>query len=415
MAYTGRMNAFTSTRFASAAATGETWRDISKKVLENLQSIGTQGFRPNIGFLYITDALAGDAGSILALFRSVTGIDHWTGCAAIGVCAGGVEYVDVPAISVLIGQIAENDVRAFHAPAQNIKILRQELEPWLNKHDPMLTVVHADPLSESHPAQMLEEIDTLVGGFMVGGLSSSRTEGVIISREVTATGISGFVFSQDVAVASALSQGCRPMGPQHEISGAEGHVIGYLDSRVPFEVFSEDMKTMAQERLGYKPDEMLLAAGNESPRDLMRLLDGEAHIAFPVQGSDLKDYVVHNIMAIDPENGMMAVTETVEDGRAMMFVYRDDEAVRSDLSSTLVALQNRVRHERGTFAPKAALYVSCVARANVVFGEEGSAPGGEMKLLRDVLGDIPIAGFYANGEISNNRLYGYTGVLTLFL
>ena len=30
------------------------------------------------------------------------------------------------------------------------------------------------------------------------------------------------------------------------------------------------------------------------------------------------------------------------------------------------------------------------------------------------LGDVPLAGFYANGEISHNRLYGYTGVLTLF-
>ncbi len=38
-----------------------------------------------------------------------------------------------------------------------------------------------------------------------------------------------------------------------------------------------------------------------------------------------------------------------------------------------------------------------------------------MRLIRDELGDLPLAGFYANGEISNNRLYGYTGVLALFL
>ena len=35
--------------------------------------------------------------------------------------------------------------------------------------------------------------------------------------------------------------------------------------------------------------------------------------------------------------------------------------------------------------------------------------------FRDELGDFPLVGFFANGEISNNRLYGYTGVLTLFL
>ena len=34
--------------------------------------------------------------------------------------------------------------------------------------------------------------------------------------------------------------------------------------------------------------------------------------------------------------------------------------------------------------------------------------------IKDALGDVPLAGFFANGEICNNRLYGYTGVLTLF-
>jgi small ligand-binding sensory domain FIST len=37
-----------------------------------------------------------------------------------------------------------------------------------------------------------------------------------------------------------------------------------------------------------------------------------------------------------------------------------------------------------------------------------------MKLVQELLGEVPLAGFYANGEISHNRLYAYTGVLTLF-
>ena len=39
----------------------------------------------------------------------------------------------------------------------------------------------------------------------------------------------------------------------------------------------------------------------------------------------------------------------------------------------------------------------------------------ERSLIWDELGDFSLAGFYANGEISNDRLYGFTGVLTLFL
>ena len=52
-----------------------------------------------------------------------------------------------------------------------------------------------------------------------------------------------------------------------------------------------------------------------------------------------------------------------------------------------------------------------MARGPNMFGDEGK----EMSLIRDHLGDLPLVGFYGNGEISNNRLYGYTGVLALFL
>lgn len=406
------MNATTSTHFVSTIATGENWRDISKKILEQLESVKTDGFRPNVGFLYVTESLAADAGSIITLFKSVTGIEHWTGCVALGVCGNGIEYMNVPAISVLAGQVEKDHVRGFHAAGPNFKKLHNELEPWLNTHDPMLVVVHADPFVDSHPAAALEEIDEMVGGFMVGGLSSSRKESAIFSKEAMPGGISGLVFSQDVLVATALSQGYTPMGSLHEISRTDDHVIGYLDGRMPFEVFSEDMRTMAEQRLGYKPLDAIIK-GDLQP-DLSNILSGAVHVAFPVAGSDQKDYLVRNIMAIDPDTGIMAVGEVIEDGMKMMFVHRDDETVRNDLASTLVTLHKRVLHERGSFTPKAALYISCVARMSVPFAG-GDKAGGEMALLREVLGDIPVAGFYAGGEVSNNRLYGYTGLLTLFL
>ena len=85
----------------------------------------------------------------------------------------------------------------------------------------------------------------------------------------------------------------------------------------------------------------------------------------------------------------------------------EEELAREDLTRALGELKARLIRERGQFAPLGALYISCVARAG---GAER-----EMQLVRDTLGDVPLAGFYANGEISNRRLYGYTGVLILFL
>jgi small ligand-binding sensory domain FIST len=37
-----------------------------------------------------------------------------------------------------------------------------------------------------------------------------------------------------------------------------------------------------------------------------------------------------------------------------------------------------------------------------------------MHIVRRALGDLPLVGFFAGGEIAHQHLYGYTGVLTVF-
>lgn len=408
------MQPTTSTHFVSAIASGEGWRDIARNILEQFESVQTQGFQPNIGFLYITEALVPDYESILHLFRTVTGIKHWTGCATLGVCGNGIEYLNVPAISAMIGQLPKGMVHDFTVESSNVADLRPPLEPWLNQHDAMLVIAHA--AANNDTGMLLEDIDTMVGGFMVGGISSPPMKGTILSSEGAGDGMSGFVFDADIAVATALSQGCVPIGPLHEISRADDHVIAYLDGKSPIEVFTKDLSALSRQK-----QESSLPVGDEdfklerSDRPFSSGdMKGAAHIAFPVTGSDQGDYLVRNIVAIDPENGLMAVSEIVEDGQKIMFVHRDDDTVRADLSQTLVSLHQRIVQERGVFKPRAALYVSCIARAGIDFDGSGRA-GGEMALIRNILGDIPLTGFYAGGEISNTRIYGYTGVLTLFL
>jgi small ligand-binding sensory domain FIST len=60
--------------------------------------------------------------------------------------------------------------------------------------------------------------------------------------------------------------------------------------------------------------------------------------------------------------------------------------------------------------PRGALYFSCLARGEHMFGRRGA----ELDVIRGTLGEVPLVGFFCNGEISRDRLYGYTGVLTLF-
>ena len=89
-----------------------------------------------------------------------------------------------------------------------------------------------------------------------------------------------------------------------------------------------------------------------------------------------------------------------------MFCRRDGDSAREDMRRMLRDLSRRAGGNiRG------GVYFTCLGRGRYQFGEHSE----ELQMIREELGDFPLTGFYANGEISHNRLYGYTGVLTLFL
>jgi small ligand-binding sensory domain FIST len=279
----------------------------------------------------------------------------------------------------------------------------QALAPWLQEQEPMLVLLHGDPLADTDPALTLAAVAQDIGGYTAGGLASARGLHVQIADGIVEGGLSGAAFAQEVEVVTALSQGCAPLGPAHRITGCEDNVVMELDGRPAFEVLSEDVRALA---LSGTP----AAQADEDGGITIR---GEVHVAFPVPGRDHQDYTVRHALGIDPERGWIAVAQPVHEGMTMMFVHRDDDTVRADLARTLVDLRRRVTRERGTFAPRGALYISCVARAGVAFDDGDRA--GEMGLVREILGDVPLAGFYANGEIANGTLYGYTAVVILFL
>jgi small ligand-binding sensory domain FIST len=104
--------------------------------------------------------------------------------------------------------------------------------------------------------------------------------------------------------------------------------------------------------------------------------------------------------------GRLAIGAPVAPGDRLLFCRRDPASALKDLERMLGDLKRRA-----PTTPRAGLYFSCVARGPNQFGPDSV----ELGLIRQALGEFPLVGFFANGEISNDRLYGYTGVLTLFL
>ncbi|MGZ9108281.1 MAG: FIST signal transduction protein [Micavibrio sp.] len=403
-----------SKQFISTLATGADWRDVTRKLLESLEgAAGDAESKYNLGFLYITDLLVEDAESMLDLIRAVTGIDHWVGAVGVGVCGSGLHHIDRPAAALMLGQFPADGFKVFPSSDLSMGGAREALDSWLDSHEAMLVLAHGDPVADSDPGQVLAELERITGGFVAGGLSASRKKHILIADQVATGGIGGVAFCNDVHVATTLTQGCAPLGQMHTITRADNNVVMELDGRPTFEVFADDLKTMALSRAGEDPAKVKIAEAvfrseaGDMGEGIKSLFRGDVHVAFPVAGSDQRDYLVRNILGLDPDSGWMAVPQQVEAGQHVMFVHRSDETIETDLIRALSELRARLTRERGQFAPLGALYISCVARAG---GAER-----EMQLIREGLGAIPLAGFYANGEISNRRLYGYTGVLILFL
>jgi small ligand-binding sensory domain FIST len=140
-------------------------------------------------------------------------------------------------------------------------------------------------------------------------------------------------------------------------------------------------------------------------RDLRRVA-GYIFAALPVEGDDRGDYLVRNLMGLDPARGLIAIGDRLRAGQRIMFCRRDRASAVEDLDRMTGDLKRRINT-----TPRAAIYFSCLARGPNMFGADAA----EVRLIEQKLGPVPLIGFFCNGEISNARLYTYTGVLALIL
>jgi small ligand-binding sensory domain FIST len=367
------------TPFRYAHAAGDDWRTIAKDCLSQLGS----GPPSELGFVYMSDLLAAHAEDITAWLREKTGVPHWVGSTGIGICATGREYLDEPAMVVMLADFAPGSFQVFSGirTADDLKIRKFNC----GERAANFAVVHADPANSSVPALIAGIAAKLESGFIVGGLSSSRAENLQIAEKTHEGGVSGVLLSDDITVATRLTQGCSPLGPRHRITEAQRNIVLKLDGRPAFEVLKDDL-------------------GEKRSRDLQRL--GNAVFAgLPVAGSDTGDYLVRNLVGIDPSRGLVAIGDAAEEGGELLFCRRDSASAVEDMRRMLASIKEGLYTK-----PRGALYFSCLGRGANLFGPESE----ELKLIQAELGDLPLAGFFCNGEISHNRLYGYTGVLTLF-
>lgn len=121
------------------------------------------------------------------------------------------------------------------------------------------------------------------------------------------------------------------------------------------------------------------------------------------------EYLVRNIVAADPDTGVLAIADAVEEGQHLVFAHREPEAARGDLARML----ERVSPPSTGMDYRFGLYFNCLARGRSLYRRESVDSG----LLSRALPEVPLLGFFCNAEIGpiqgKNRLFTYTGILLL--
>lgn len=387
--------------FRHGHATDPNWRLATERVIRQLgaESIPDE---PQLGLLYVTERYAERLGDVATLLRESFPSVQWVGAISHGVCATGIEYMREPALAAMICGLPPGSWTVFCEP--------DELPGGTHGPDAppaRAALVHATPIAP----QLIEEIAGLAArtdtGYLFGGLiGGSEPRRPQLAGRVVEGALTGVGFGAPVRLLSRLTQGCAPLAREHVISECSSHYIHQLDGQPALDVLLEDLGVPAEVRESRDGDEILRAL------PLERLSRGLMIGLAPAAGRrsiGFGDYTVVNVLGIDPQHRLLAVATMPRHGDRAVFCTRDRQAARADLIRICTELRDEI--ESASLRVLAAHYVSCVARGEHLFG----APGTETGIIAHNLGNVPLVGFFASGEIARDRIYGYTGVLTLFV
>jgi small ligand-binding sensory domain FIST len=370
-------------KFLLATAHGMPADDLLGGCLRELGSVPDEA---NLGFLYATDSIAEEVPELLLRLKTLLPQISWTGGVGIGICSTAKEYYDEPALVILIGAFPDSSFRIVSSLGESSSPDTQ-LQKWCNNQQSSFALLHGDPVNPNIPESLEQITGNSYSCFLNGGLTSSRGTNLQIADNIEAGNLSGVLFNDQVTVYTDHTQGCLPIGQSHDITEFQGNIAVRLDGRPALEVLKEDIGEVLSRNLAQSADYI--------------------YCALPIKGTDTGDYLVRNLMGIDEINGLIAIGDHLYNQSCLMFCRRDGNSAREDMINMLQRLRKRTDGKQ----IRGGIYISCLGRGRYQFGDNSE----ELKLIQEQLGDFPLAGFFANGEIYNGRLYGYTGVLTLFL
>lgn len=331
------------------------------------------GEAPSLAVLLGSRAHTDRAADVLSAVLQMIDPPALVGCIAQAIVAGRHEIEDEPAVVVWLasGLAAETFQLDFVRTGSGALITGYRFDRTARD----LHLLLPDPYT--FPSNLLIEHPNtdLPGTAVVGGVVSG----------VRLPGMRGV---------PVVSQGCRPIGYPYIVTGADGILITELGGRPPLQRLREIVE-------GLSPDERALVS-----HGLQIGIVVDEHLAAPGQG----DFVIRGLLGADPSTGSIEIDEVVQVGATMQFQVRDAAGADKDLRLTVERAAARLPGRAA-----GALLFTCNGRGRRMFGVADH----DASTIEELLGGIPLAGFFAAGEIGpiagRNALHGFTASMALFV
>lgn len=326
------------------------------------------------------------------------------GCTGGGILGGGDEVEGQLAVSITLARLPRVQIHAALVTDADLPDPDAPPSAWVERigiaaDSARGFVVIPEPFTFS-AERLLGGLDYAYPGVpKIGGIASgSRHPGghaLFLDRSTHHGGALVVSFAGDVVIEPLVAQGCKPFGKVGRITEAEHNYLKRVDGQPAMGFLQEQLETLQGEEL-------------ELARSTPVFL-GIAMDPFTTRAPEPGDFLIRNLLGFDPRSGTLSVGELLSVGRAVQFHLRDASTSREDLRQVLERATRT-----GAPAARGALLFSCLGRGHHLYGERGH----DSRLFRDLVGAVPLGGFFCNGEIGpvqgTTYLHGYTSSFALF-
>jgi small ligand-binding sensory domain FIST len=318
------------------------------------------------------------------------------GCSATGVIGDGQGVELTPAVSAWAATLDGAEITTFALEtltAEDKFVVVGLPERGADDH---VAIILADPYSFPTDAFVERSVEVLgdlplIGG-LANGLQGRGSVRLFADGEVYTEGAIGVLISGAVRISTVVSQGCRPIGPSMVVTRSEENLLLELAGQPALSRLEDIVSDLDED------DRELVAAG---------LQIGVAMDEY-AERHERGDFLIRGVIGIDPEREAVAIGDIVEIGRTVRFQVRDAATADEDLYDLLDAHREELGRVDG------ALLFSCNGRGSAMFGTADHDP----VALRDTLGPIGMAGFFAAGEVGpvagHNHVHGFTASVLVF-